>query len=53
MNEQSITIRWEKNPDGSTYISVSEDIDGYTQNEHNYGGSKTVFNGFNENSQGA
>lgn len=26
MNEQSITIRWEKNPDGSTDISVSGDI---------------------------
>ena len=30
MNEQSITIRWEKNPDGSTDISVNGDIDGYT-----------------------
>lgn len=28
MNEQSITIRWDKNPDGSTDISVSGDIDG-------------------------
>lgn len=27
MNEQSITIRWEKNPDGSTDISVSGDKD--------------------------
>lgn len=27
MNEQSITIRWEKNPDGSTDISVSGDTD--------------------------
>lgn len=26
MNESSITIRWEKNPDGSTDISVSGDI---------------------------
>ena len=26
MNEQSITIRWEKNTDGSTDISVSGDI---------------------------
>lgn len=26
MNEQSITIRWEKNADGSTDISVSGDI---------------------------
>ena len=31
MNEQSITIRWEKNPDGSTNISVNGDIDGYTR----------------------
>lgn len=30
MNEQSITIRWEKNPDGSTDIWVNGDIDGYT-----------------------
>lgn len=30
MNEQSITISWEKNPDGSTDISVNGDIDGYT-----------------------
>lgn len=30
MNEQSITIRWEKNPDGCTDISVNGDIDGYT-----------------------
>lgn len=30
MNEQSITIRWDKNPDGSTDISVSVDIDGQT-----------------------
>lgn len=30
MNEQSITIRWEKNSDGSTDISVNGDIDGYT-----------------------
>lgn len=30
MNEQSITIRWDKNPDGSTDISVSGDIDGQT-----------------------
>lgn len=30
MNEQSITIRWEKNPDGSTDISVSGDINGQT-----------------------
>ncbi len=27
MNESSITIRWEKNPDGSTEISVSGDRD--------------------------
>lgn len=27
MNEYSITIRWEKNPDGSTDISVSGDKD--------------------------
>ncbi len=30
MNESSITIRWDKNPDGSTDISVSGDIDGQT-----------------------
>ena len=30
MNESSITIRWEKNPDGSTDISVNGDIDRYT-----------------------
>lgn len=30
MNESSITIRWEKNPDGSTDISVNGDIDGQT-----------------------
>lgn len=30
MNEQSITVRWDKNPDGSTDISVSGDIDGHT-----------------------
>lgn len=30
MNEQSITICWEKNADGSTDISVNGDIDGYT-----------------------
>ena len=30
MNEHSITIRWEKNPDGCTDISVNGDIDGYT-----------------------
>lgn len=30
MNGQSITIRWEKNPDGSTDISVNGDIDGQT-----------------------
>ena len=30
MNEQSITIRLVKNPDGSTDISVNGDIDGYT-----------------------
>lgn len=30
MNESSITIRWEKNPDGYTDISVTGDIDGYT-----------------------
>lgn len=30
MNEQSISIRWDKNPDGSTGISVSGDIDGQT-----------------------
>lgn len=30
MNEQSITIRWDKNPDGSTDISVNGDIDGHT-----------------------
>lgn len=30
MNEQSITIRWDKNPDGSTDISVNGDIDGQT-----------------------
>lgn len=28
MNESSITIRWEKNPDGSTDLSVSGDKDG-------------------------
>lgn len=28
MNEQSIIIRWDKNPDGSTDISVSGDIEG-------------------------
>ena len=27
MNESSITIRWEKNPDGSSDISVSGDKD--------------------------
>lgn len=30
MNESSITIRWEKNSDGCTDISVNGDIDGYT-----------------------
>lgn len=30
MNEQSITIRWDKNPDGTTDISVNGDIDGQT-----------------------
>lgn len=30
MNEQSITVRWDKNSDGSTDISVSGDIDGQT-----------------------
>lgn len=30
MNESSITIRWEKNPDGCTDISVKGDIDGQT-----------------------
>lgn len=30
MNEQSISIRWDKNPDGSTDISVNGDIDGQT-----------------------
>ena len=30
MNEQSITIRWEKNADGGTDISVNGDMDGYT-----------------------
>ena len=30
MNEQSITIRREENPDGCTDISVSGGIDGYT-----------------------
>lgn len=30
MNESSITIRWDKNPDCSTDISVSGDIDGQT-----------------------
>lgn len=30
MNESSITIHWEENPDGCTDISVSGDIDGYT-----------------------
>ena len=30
MNESSITIRWEKNPDGSTDISVNGDIKVYT-----------------------
>lgn len=30
MNEQSITIRWDKNSDGSTDISVSGDIGGQT-----------------------
>lgn len=30
MNEQSITIRWDKNPDGSTDISVNGDIDRQT-----------------------
>ncbi|MBD5253679.1 MAG: hypothetical protein HDS51_05590 [Barnesiella sp.] len=30
MNEQSITIRWEKNPDGCTDISVSGVEDGQT-----------------------
>lgn len=30
MNGQSITIRWDKNPDGSTDISVNGDIDGQT-----------------------
>lgn len=30
MNEQSITIRWEKNPDGCTDISVSGAEDGQT-----------------------
>lgn len=27
MNESSITIRWERNPDGSTDISVSGEVD--------------------------
>lgn len=30
MNEQSITIRWEKNPEISTDISVNGDIDSHT-----------------------
>lgn len=30
MNEQSITIRWTKNPDDSSDISVSGDIEGQT-----------------------
>ena len=30
MNESSITIRWDKKPDGSTDISVNGDIDGQT-----------------------
>ena len=30
MNEQSITIRWEKNSGGCTDISANRDIDGYT-----------------------
>lgn len=30
MNESSITIRWLKNPNGCTDISVNGDIDGYT-----------------------
>lgn len=30
MNESSISIRWEKNSDGCTDISVNGDIDGYT-----------------------
>lgn len=30
MNEQSITIRWDKNPDCSTDISVNGDIGGQT-----------------------
>ncbi len=30
MNESSITIRWEKNPDGSTDISVSGEKEGQT-----------------------
>ena len=30
MNEQGITIRWDKNPDGCTDISVKGEIDGYT-----------------------
>lgn len=30
MSESSITIRWDKNPDGSTDISVNGDIDGQT-----------------------
>lgn len=30
MNEQSITIRWDKNTDGTTDISVNGDIDGQT-----------------------
>ena len=30
MNESSITIRWEKNLDGCTDISVNGDINGYT-----------------------
>lgn len=30
MNESSITIRWEKNADGGTDISISGDIDGQT-----------------------
>lgn len=30
MNESSITIRWEKNPDISTDISVNGNINGYT-----------------------
>lgn len=30
MNDSSITIRWEKNPDGSTAISVNGNINGNT-----------------------